>query len=623
MAKIRTFRWVCLFLIFLVPVTIQETRAVEFIYVSPGESIQAAVNGASSGDTIFVKPGIYNESIQINQDNLTIISESQNPDNTLISSKERESKVFEITAGNVTINGFSIAGGHCGIYLNSVQNCRINNNNISENEIGACLYKSNNNTLNDNTVYSNIYCGIKLVSSAGNTIYDNCFNNTNNVIENKLNTWNLTKGNYWSDYTGADKDGDGIGDTLYVINHQTDSMDYRPLINYTPKSPVFPEAIFTSNVTVGYAPLTVEFTDFSENATSLAWSFRDMAASNSSDFLNRSDILHTFIKEGTYTVTLNVTNENGSDSTNVTIIVLKAQDPSVPALPEAKFSANVTSGYVPLTVQFVDFSENADSLDWSFGDGKSSSCLTPRHTFCCPGNYTVSLRVKNPNGSSSTCTVITVLKPTPTSVPEAKFSASVTTGKAPLTVDFVDLSENAIYWTWDFGDGNKSTQKSPVYTYTTPGNYTVSLKVSNEYGNDLKEIMNLIKVKDANSTPGSDSVFYSQGNYNISNAATNAANEENSNSKSEEEDEGIKKILSKENLESAENFALSVIGTRHPAELISEKENEVIKNGENVKNLIESSVFKTEIKNLLWFILALEMLGIVSIIFVLKRNKKK
>ena len=134
--------------------------------------------------------------------------------------------------------------------------------------------------------------------------------------------------------------------------------------------------------------------------------------------------------------------------------------------------------------------------------------------------------------------------------------------------------------------------------------------------------MNLVKVEDANSTLGSDSVFYSQGNYNANNATTNIADDENSNSKNGEEDKNTK-ILSKENIESAENFALSVISTRNPVELKSAIEHEVLRNGENAKNFIESSAFKTEIKNLLWFTLTLELLGIVSIIFVLKRNKKK
>ena len=202
MAKIRTFRWICLFAIFLALILISETGAAGNIYVSPGGSIQAAVDKASSGDTILVKPGEYKESVQINEDNLTIISDSKNPDNTVIIGENEENNAFKVIAHNVTISGFSIVNSKCGIYLNSAENCFISDNDISKNYIGICLSKSDNNTLSNNIVYSNIDCGIKSLTSAGNAIYNNCFNNTNNARENKFNVWNRTAGNYWSDYAG-------------------------------------------------------------------------------------------------------------------------------------------------------------------------------------------------------------------------------------------------------------------------------------------------------------------------------------------------------------------------------------------------------------------------------------
>ncbi len=58
----------------------------------------------------------------------------------------------------------------------------------------------------------------------------------------------------------------------------------------------------------------------------------------------------------------------------------------------------------------------------------------------------------------------------------ASFLANVNTGAAPLTVHFTDKSGGSpTGWQWDFGDGSYSTLQNPVYTYNTPGTYTVTL----------------------------------------------------------------------------------------------------------------------------------------------------
>jgi PKD repeat protein len=79
--------------------------------------------------------------------------------------------------------------------------------------------------------------------------------------------------------------------------------------------------------------------------------------------------------------------------------------------------------------------------------------------------------------------------------PVANFSGSPTSGDAPLTVNFTDLStNNPTSWSWTFGDGGSSTDQNPSYQYTSPGTYTVTLTASNCAGSDLATQIDYITV---------------------------------------------------------------------------------------------------------------------------------
>jgi beta propeller repeat protein len=84
-------------------------------------------------------------------------------------------------------------------------------------------------------------------------------------------------------------------------------------------------------------------------------------------------------------------------------------------------------------------------------------------------------------------------------IPNADFSASTTSGNAPLTVKFTDRSTGSpTTWKWSFGDGSALVTKyNPMYTYTKPGTYTVKETVSNAAGKDTEIKTNYITVKAA------------------------------------------------------------------------------------------------------------------------------
>ncbi len=79
--------------------------------------------------------------------------------------------------------------------------------------------------------------------------------------------------------------------------------------------------------------------------------------------------------------------------------------------------------------------------------------------------------------------------------PVANFTADVTTGPAPLAVQFIDTSAGApTGWFWDFGDGATSAEQNPVHTYTAPGTYTVNLTATNAGGSSTATKSDYIRV---------------------------------------------------------------------------------------------------------------------------------
>jgi trimeric autotransporter adhesin len=152
----------------------------------------------------------------------------------------------------------------------------------------------------------------------------------------------------------------------------------------------------------------------------------------------------------------------------------------VTSLPlSAAIGATPTRGGPPLTVNFSDLSEGVPtSWAWDFGDGDTSTLRNPTHTYTAVGNYTASLTVTDAGGNTSTKTVGIVVEPL-----AAEFSATPTSGPAPLATTFTDLSTGSpTSWAWDFGDGTTSTAQNPSHTYTAPGTYTVSLTVTDAAG---------------------------------------------------------------------------------------------------------------------------------------------
>jgi parallel beta-helix repeat protein len=269
-------------------------------------SIQAAINQAFPGDTIFVKSGTYTENIVIDK-KIDLIGVDSG-DGYPILDPAKTGNSIEILADGCRVEGFSIlnSGSFNGIRIRSSENTIRSNtfrnnangiflvsamkNSISGNTItnssqaGIILQASNDNLFEENSVSENTN-GIELDAySLSNRIYRNNFDNQQNVIsKSATSVWSSpypfnytylgnnkqsSMGNYWSDYRGKDKNGDGIGDIPYGImiganpkailesnqniNDAFPLMD--PLLYYSDVAPVKEGAITTLPIALPTLP---------------------------------------------------------------------------------------------------------------------------------------------------------------------------------------------------------------------------------------------------------------------------------------------------------------------------------------------------------------------------------
>jgi len=252
-----------------------------------------------------------------------------------------------------------------------------------------------------------------------------------------------------------------------------------------------PEADFQAEPTDGAKPLLVQFTDLSVGAIDTwEWDFGDGFGST------ERNPAHEYASAGSYDVSLTATGPGGVD---IEIKLSHVLVSDLPGAPEANFAAFPKVGPAPLAIQFLDRTHGVvDSWSWDFGDGSTSNEEDPLHTFVSPGSYTIRLTVTGPGGTDVAIKRDAIEVTDGATPPSAEFTASTTSGAAPLQVAFADQSIGVVdSWSWNFGDGTSSTHSNPTHVYADPGVYTVSLTVSGPTGTNTDTQVDLIHVEGA------------------------------------------------------------------------------------------------------------------------------
>ena len=211
---------------------------------------------------------------------------------------------------------------------------------------------------------------------------------------------------------------------------------------------------------------SILFTDQSEGANQWKWSFGD------GSFSNLQNPNHTYVNNGLYSVQLISSTPQGCSDTAI-FYPVKINSPL------ADFSSPSPANCSPSLVTFTDKSINASGYKWDFGDGTHSNQSNPSHIYNTPGIYSIKLVVVNQDGCEDSVikkNYITVLGPI------AYFTTPKTKSCIGKEFAFTDSSSKAINWSWDFGDGNNSTQKNPKHIYTSTGTFAVTLIVNDSLG---------------------------------------------------------------------------------------------------------------------------------------------
>jgi PKD repeat protein len=357
-------------------------------------------------------------------------------------------------------------------------------------------------TFNDNNIYNNI----------GYALYNQSPQGSANL--NAENNWWGTSSNSAIQaliYDWFDDSALGI-------------VDYSPFrTTWNPDAPVSPPTGFV--VTSGFPSLNLSWVANPESdvigykiyyGTDGKYPYSGTGADQGASPIDVGNVLTytlTGLPDGLYHLTITAYDASADgvhDQTDGNESWLSVDDTgTVGELPQAKFSATPTSGIAPLTVNFTNESSgDYDTCRWNFGDGGASSeCAGPVHIYETHGVFTVTLMVTGFVGTDTETKpgYITIYEPT-----QADFSGSPTSGVAPLSVAFTNLSSGEYdTCSWDFGNGGTSSDCTiPGNIYNDSGVYTVSLTVSGLGGTDTETKTDYIKaymptVANFNGTPTS------------------------------------------------------------------------------------------------------------------------
>lgn len=276
--------------------------------------------------------------------------------------------------------------------------------------------------------------------------------------------------------------------SLTVTDTDGTSHSTTQTITVTERPNQAPSAVIAASGTTGNAPFTLNVdgsasSDSDGTIASYAWDF------GNGETATGATASTTYADEGTYTVTLTVTDDKGATGTTTRQITV---NPTPNVAPTAVIRTVSASGTIPLTVNLsatnsTDSDGSVVGYAWDLGNGTTSTAPTVQAVYTEAGTYTVTLTVTDDDGDTGVQQLEIEVSEDPNLAPSAAFSTSPTTGVAPLTVSVdgsgsEDIDGSIVSYAWNFGNGQNASGATASATYSLPGTYQVRLTVTDNRG---------------------------------------------------------------------------------------------------------------------------------------------
>jgi len=208
-----------------------------------------------------------------------------------------------------------------------------------------------------------------------------------------------------------------------------------------------------------------------------SWDFGDGSVGETGDVVN-----YAFADDGTFTITLTVTDDGGLSDSVSTVIDVANVDPTITSM------TGDLSGFESEVLFWTATATDPGILDvltytWDFGDGTTGTGPNPSHAYANEGTYVITLTVTDGDGGIDIETLsVDVLNSAPTvdvlTAPDGDEGVALTFS---VVASDVGLSDTLTYL-WDFGDGSFATGDTATKTYDDDGLYLVSVTVTDDGG---------------------------------------------------------------------------------------------------------------------------------------------